>query len=418
MKRNEIVLAALLSVAMLAGQAAGEMAVATGCPEAKDAARAVDPLPAMVNSALKKVRDRRAGLYDCRQSSTLKRTASPAEFAATQRNLRKYYMTPAPRLELSKTRKRQLGALYGRVSLFGRPRAGKSFALGITGARVIDFQGRPELVVTGVEPETPAAAALKVGDVIIGANQRLFPEWEDPRVPAGYAIAAAQTKAFNGTLTLHVGRDGEFVSVDIKLPVDGGYSATWPFDCEKSKLVAAAAADYILKHGDDTFWRDLYLMGVGDAKAMAHVRDNLYKAQTTGRVASNWHGGYKLLSLTEYYLLTHDPKVLPAIKCLVRGLEANQMLCGGWSHGAPGGYGVMNQVGQICFMGLVLARECGVEVAICSASRPSAGGRPDGLATCIAPGWAAMPSGFSPSPGAVSARPWPPPRSSGCMPTT
>lgn len=218
-------------------------------------------------------------------------------------------------------------------------------------------------MVTRVDPQTPAASALKEGDVIVGANQRLFPGWEDPRVPVGYAIAAAQTKAFKGTLTLHIGRDGKFASVQIKLPIDAGYSATWPFHCEKSKAIAAAAVDYILKHGDDTFWRDLFLMGVGDEKAMASVRDNLRKAQQSGPIGSNWFGGYKLLALTEYYLLTHDPEVLPAIRCHVKGLEANQMACGGWSHGPPGGYGVMNQVGQICFIGLVLARECGVEVA-------------------------------------------------------
>jgi len=324
--------------------------------------RAADALPPLVKAVLEKVRDTRAGMYDAVDSTVLGRVASPAEIAATQRDLRRHYMTPAPPLELPEARRKQLGALYGRASLFGRPRAGKVFALGITGAHVIDVQGRPELVVTRVDPQTPAAAALKEGDVIVGANQRLFPEWEDPRVPVGYAIAAAQTKAFGGTLTLHVGRDGQFASVEIKLPIDGGWGETWPFGCEKSKAVAAAGVDYILEHGDDTFWRDLFLMGVGDKKAMAHVRDNLRKAQRSGPIGSNWFGGYKLLALTEYYLLTHDPEVLPAIRCHVKGLEANQMACGGWSHGPPGGYGVMNQVGQICFIGLVLARECGVEV--------------------------------------------------------
>ena len=323
---------------------------------------AAELLPPAVKAELGKVRDARAGMYDSFESSVLGRIASPGEFASTQRDLRKLYLTPAPPLELSEARKQQLGALYGRVRLFGRPRAGKEFALGITGAHVIDVEGRPELVVTRVDPQTPAASALKEGDVIVGANQRLFPQWEDPRVPVGYAIAAAQTEAFKGTLTLHMGRDGKFLSVEIQLPVDGGWGTTWPFGCAKSKALAAAAVDHILEHGDDTFWRDLFLMGVGDAKAVACVRDDLRKAQRSGPLGSNWFGGYKLLNLTEYYLLTHDPEVLPAIRCHVKGLEVNQMACGGWSHGPPGGYGVMNQVGQICFIGLVLARECGVEV--------------------------------------------------------
>ena len=37
-----------------------------------------------------------------------------------------------------------------RVTLFGRPRTGGPFPLGITGAHVLDVQGRPELTVTRV----------------------------------------------------------------------------------------------------------------------------------------------------------------------------------------------------------------------------------------------------------------------------
>ena len=321
-----------------------------------------ESLPPMVKAALDEVRLNRAEMYDVFESSTLGKTAGPSEFAATQRNMRAYYMTPAAALELSEARKAELGALYGRVALFGRPRAGKAFALGITGAHVIDVEHRPELVVTRVEPGTPAAGALEVGDVILGANQRLFPEWEDPRVPIGYGIAAAQTRAFDGVLTLHVGRDGKVMSVQVTLPVDGGYSANWPYDCAKSKAVTDAAVEYVIHRGDDTFWRNLFLMGAGDESALAAVRDDLRGAQTTGAINSNWGAAYKLISLCEYYLLTRDREVLPAIECHVRGLEANQMASGGWGHGAPGGYGVMNQVGQTCFMGLLLAKECGVEV--------------------------------------------------------
>ncbi len=319
-------------------------------------------MPKQVEAELAKVRDTRAGMYDLFESSTLGKTASAAKLAATQRDLRKHYSRPIRPLDLPADQMAKLAADYGRVALFGRARMGKAFPLGITGAHVIDVEHRPELVVTGVHPNSPATRALQVGDVIIGANGRLFPKWEDPRVPIGYAIAAAQTKAFAGVLTLQVGRNGKILTVKITLAADGGYSPTWPSDCEKSKAVAASAVDYVIAHGDDTFWRDLFLLGVGDANAIAHVRDNLYKAQTSGRISGNWHGGYKLISLAEYYLLTHDPKVLPAIRAHVKGLEANQMPCGGWSHGAPGGYGVMNCVGQPCFIGLLLARECGVRV--------------------------------------------------------
>jgi len=313
-----------------------------------------------VQEAIAAVRNTQAAVFDVFESSTLGETATPAEFAATQRDWRAYYsQPPAP---LSKADRDALAAKYGKVSLIGRPRAG-TFPLGILGAELIDMEERPELTVTAVTPDTPAAAGkLAVDDVIVGVNGRVFPEWEDPRVPLGYAIAAAQTKAFNGKLTLHVGRDGTIVDVTIALPIATPYDEDHPYDCERARQVAADAVAAVMKEGDDTFWMDLFLMACGDEKAIALVRDRLRKASTAEIVGNNWGAGYTLISLCEYYLLTGDQEVLPAIRGHVRGLEKNQMRSGGWSHGAPGGYGIMNNVGQTCFIGLVLAEECGVKV--------------------------------------------------------
>ncbi|MEY3204754.1 MAG: hypothetical protein RLZZ21_1085, partial [Planctomycetota bacterium] len=314
-----------------------------------------------VKEALAAVRGTNAAVFDVFESSVLGKTATPAEFAASQRDWRAYYSQPPA--QLSKADRDALAAKYGKVSLIGRPRAVKEFPLGILGAEVIDMEGRPELTVTAVTPDTPAAAGkLAVDDVIVGVNGRVFPEWEDPRLPMGYAIAAAQTKAFNGTLTLHVGRDGKLVDVTIRLPIAAPYDEDRPYDCERSRQIAADAVASVMKEGDDTFWMDLFLMACGDEQAIALVRDRLRKASTADTVGNNWGPGYTLISLCEYYLLTGDQEVLPAIRGHVRGLEKNQMRSGGWTHGAPGGYGIMNNVGQSCFIGLILAEECGVKV--------------------------------------------------------
>lgn len=314
-----------------------------------------------VKEAIAAVRDTNAAVFDVFESSVLGKTATPAEFAATQRDWRAYYSQPPA--QLSKADRDALAAKYGKVSLIGRPRAVKAFPLGILGAEVIDVEGRPELTVTAVSPDTPAAAGkLAVDDVIVGVNGRVFPEWEDPRVPLGYAIAAAQTKAFKGTLTLHVGRDGKLVDVTIRLPIAAPYDEDRPYDCERSRQIAADAVASVMKEGDDTFWMDLFLMACGDEQAIALVRDRLRKTSTADTVGNNWGPGYTLMSLCEYHLLTGDQEVLPAIRGHVRGLEKNQMRCGGWGHGAPGGYGIMNNVGQSCFIGLILAEECGVKV--------------------------------------------------------
>jgi hypothetical protein len=314
-----------------------------------------------VKEALAAVRNTQADVFDVFESSVLGKTATPAEFAATQRDWRAYYSQPAA--QLSPADREALAAKVGKVTLIGRARAVAAFPLGILGAEVIDMEGRPELTVTAVTPDTPAAAGgLAVDDVIVAVNGRVIPEWEDPRVPMGYAIAAAQTKAFNGKLILQVGRDGKLLDITITLPIAAPYDEANPYACERSRQIAADAVAHVMKEGDDTFWMDLFLMACGDEQSIALVRDRLRKASTNETVGNNWVPGYTLISLCEYYLLTGDQEVLPAIRGHVRGLEKNQTRSGGWGHGVPGGYGIMNNVGQSCFIGLVLAEECGVEV--------------------------------------------------------
>jgi hypothetical protein len=345
------VITAAVSVVLAAG---GLQAATSGADKGPD-------LAPEVRAALDKVRDTSASVYDVFDSSVLGKTASSAEFAVAHRDWRATYSLPPAKL--STAERDALAAKVGKVSLLGRPRCIAAFPLGILGASAIDVEGRPELTVTAVTPDTPAAAGgLAVDDIIVAVNGRVIPEWEDPRVPLGYAIAAAQTKAFNGKLTLQVGRDGKLVDVTITLPIAAPYDEANPYDCERSRQIAADAVAYVMKEGDSTFWTDLFLMGCGDAQSIALVRDRLRMASTNETVGSNWGAGYTLISLCEYYLLTGDQTVLPAIRGHVRGLEKNQMLAGGWSHGAPGGYGLMNQPGQTCFMGLILAEECGVKV--------------------------------------------------------
>lgn len=298
---------------------------------------AVRPYPRQVRNAINEVRNTRAGLYDSFTSSTLGRIAAPREMAATQKDLRAYYYTVVPRLDVSHARRQELGRLYGRVSLFGRPRAGRPFSLGITGAHVIDVQGRPELVVVGLERGSPAARALKHGDVIVGANNRLFPRWEDPRVPIGYAIAASQTAAFKGALTLHVGREGRLLDARVNLPIGDDWGPNWPFDCRKSRKIADDAVQFVLANKENSFWRDLFVMGLGDGSAVANVGERLKKLRYNGSGLCNWGESYRLVSLAEYHLLTGDRSVLPIIRDYVKGIEGYQMGCGGWSHGAPGG---------------------------------------------------------------------------------
>ena len=86
-----------------------------------------------------------------------------------------------------------------------------------------------------------------------------------------------------------------------------------------------------------------------------------------------WQRGHTLLFLAEYYLATQDAQVQPAIEAYAVNIAKNQSLFGtvghifaeknddGSNNGPMGGvYGVVNSAGMPCFLGVLLARECGL----------------------------------------------------------
>jgi len=311
------------------------------------------------------------GYFDNPQSSVLGKLVGPAELAATRVDFRQLYEGRAARA-LSEEEKARVLKLFGHVTLFYSTRSAcETFRLGITGAYLREMSGQGILTVAAVDEGSAADGALEPGDVIVGAYGQLFPEDDDPRIPIGYALADAQTTARQGILLLDVARRGEVLQARLDVGVQGAYSRTWPFDCEKSKKVAEATMRSILDSTEaekgSVYFNTLFLMGTGNAEALEHVRRRFYamrEQDNLGRGGLNsWSVGYSLIGLAEYYLLTGDSAVLDPMRTLVGILEEGQMPCGSWSHGCPpGGYGVVNQVGQTCLMGLVLAREAGLAV--------------------------------------------------------
>jgi hypothetical protein len=85
-----------------------------------------------------------------------------------------------------------------------------------------------------------------------------------------------------------------------------------------------------------------------------------------------WEWGYKNLFLCEYYLLTGDEEVLPAIREYTISLAKGQSLYGTFGHGvAPTNadgelhgsippYGPVNATGLISNLSIVLGKRCGV----------------------------------------------------------
>ena len=336
-----------------------------------------------VEEELDRVRDAGAELYT-RQSSVFGQLPGPEELAAHQARCRPL---PAPRAGVNRelsfdaaTRERAAGLdpmelrkAKGRLGMTVVP-------LGITGAYVVEAAGRTELLVVHVLEDSPATAVLRLDDIIIGANGRLFVDRDDPRPEMGHALCESQSKELGAILTLQIVRDRTPRNVQMDLGSTLGYSPTWPYDCGKTRQVRADALRFVMEshpwHRYD-FWTGLFLMASGDDAALELARRELLAdlkdeyAPATG--SSTWTGGYKLTRLCEYYLLTGDSSVLPLIRHTAEGVAWAQYRSGSWSHGgsqgpnvpepgtAGGGYGEVNNAGLGALIGLCLARQCGIE---------------------------------------------------------
>ena len=335
-----------------------------------------------VEEALSEVRDVKAELHS-RKSRVLGTLPGPREMAAhslrcrpvpvaksgAQRELKFDAETIKRAAKLDPVRLRKL---KGRMGMRVLP-------LGITGAYVTEMLKKKELVVVHVLEDSPATGVLRQGDIIIGANGRLFEDPEDPRPEMGNALAESQSRELGGILTLHVVRDRKPVNLKVDLGSTLSYSKTWPFNCEKSKEIRKAALEYVMKsHPWDrrNFWTPTFLLASGDDAALElarrHICKDLKSQYEEGGGTSAWTGAYRLINLCEYYLLTGDSSVLPAIRHMAQCLSWAQYRSGSWSHGgggpnlsapgtAGGGYGEINCAGLGAFIGLCLARQCGIE---------------------------------------------------------
>jgi len=346
-------------------------------PASPATAAAPDPL----EQALSEVRDVKADLHS-RKSSVLGTLPGPAESAAQQMRCR-----PAPQPKKGVPREikfdaatiEHAAALNPEALRKAKPRFGRRvLPLGITGAYVAEALNKSVLFVVDVLDDSPATGVLQLDDIIIGANGRLFEDPEDPRPEMGGALCESQSPELGGTLTLHVVRDRKPLNLKIDLGSTLSFSNTWPMDCEKTKQIRRAALDYVIEsHPWDRrdFWTPTFLMASGDDAALELARRemlaNIKDDYAENRGANTWRDSYELINYCEYYLLTGDSSVLPVIRCNAQGLSWAQFRSGSWSHGgggpqlqapgtAGGGYGEINCAGLGAFVGLCLARQCGI----------------------------------------------------------
>lgn len=176
----------------------------------------------------------------------------------------------------------------------------------------------------------------------------------------------------------------------------GAYSATAPYNCPKSALILQRGLQSIM--AGETAGRysfsTLSLLAANnnnpsdpdnaarmtraqnEARALvpsASVRTQMMSDERDATSMITWERGHKLVVMTEYFLATGDTQVIPGIEAYAVNIAKNSSLFGTMGHifaeknldgsanGPMGGvYGPVNSTGMTCFLGLLLARECGL----------------------------------------------------------
>jgi hypothetical protein len=263
------------------------------------------------------------------------------------------------------------------------------WTLGPTGARGwiwghdLETTKARQILVTKVNPHSPAKGLLQEGDVVLGVDGKIFSE--DARKVFARAITEAEKTASKGRLSLVCWRKGKQQDVVVTIPVVGDYSATAPYNCQKTARIVDAQCKYLLKNGfGDGVQGNVNALGAlatGRPAFASMLREYAGKVGPSGlklNVESGgmtaWDWGYANLFLSEYCLATKDKTAMPAIREYALNLAKGQSGAGTWGHGMAwtknnggrlhgplGGYGAMNQPGLVCFISLILARECGVK---------------------------------------------------------
>jgi hypothetical protein len=261
--------------------------------------------------------------------------------------------------------------------------ANHDWNLGATGARgwiyserLVTSEAR-QILVTGVAAGSPADGVLAKGDVILGVSGKLFSM--DPRVEFGRALTAAETKAGGGKLKLTRWRDGAKTEVGVNLPVLGSYSATAPYECEKSRRILELASTALAKRmaqpdyarGMNPMPRAINALGLLAAGNPEHLplirRECEWAAGFSTDGFQTWYYAYLVMLLAEYQMVTGDDAFAGGMHRLALDAAKGQSIVGSWGHKFAGpdgrlvGYGMMNAPGVPLTISMLIARQAGLE---------------------------------------------------------
>ncbi|OYV07148.1 MAG: hypothetical protein CFE26_02555, partial [Verrucomicrobiales bacterium VVV1] len=237
----------------------------------------------------------------------------------------------------------------------------------------------------------PGNAVLAVDDVILGAmaaNSGTVPLFtSDARKAFGAAIGEAE-KTGAGTLRVKRWRAGTVTDENIPMAIMGDYTATAPYNCDKSQLILANARNKLVSQllANSNFLTNDWSGAISALALLAGVQpgDPDYatvqtRLQTYARARATagpqpvglpiWDWAYSGLFLAEYYLATGDANVLPGINSYTLKLAQSQSINGTFGHGPSTlrpdgsgrrmgiGYGPVNAVGIVANIAIVLGKK-------------------------------------------------------------
>ncbi len=249
-------------------------------------------------------------------------------------------------------------------------------------------QSRQILVTTA---SAPGNAVLQMDDVILGAmagGTGAVPYFTtDCRKALGAAIGDAE-KTGGGVLRVRRWRNGVESDESITIPILGNYASTAPYSCPKSTQILANARNQMVGEllANANYLDNGYSGATHALALLASVKptDPNYAAvqtrlQTHARsLASNgpingglpiWDWAYKLIFLSEYYLITGDSQVVDGIENFTLTLAQSQSIYGSFGHGPAAlkpdgsgrriatGYGPVNAVGAAANLSIVLGKK-------------------------------------------------------------
>lgn len=256
------------------------------------------------------------------------------------------------------------------------------WTLGPTGARgwLYTANGHSaearQILVTAVAKGAPADGLLRTGDVILGVDNRKFTG--DARLQLAGAIMTAEAEKGGGRLVLLRWREGKSAVVVVTLPVLGTYSPTAPYDCSKSKRIFEQGCQVLARRMTEPVYirklnpiprslNVLALLASGNPEYLPVVRKEArWAADFSTAGFATWYYGYVMALVAEYVMTTGDSSVMPGLKRLALEAAHGQSAVGTWGHsfampsGNLNGYGCMNQPGLSLCIGMVLARDAGV----------------------------------------------------------